>query len=124
MGKWQLLDYPQGRIVDDVPAAAVHRLLAGRPAYLLHDQVVFALTMETEQVVDVRERTLVLEAVAAIGDLGHADLGALRQKEPFRSTHLRLPSYPDAGATDQVAGILTERAAQAFLDQVQDELHK
>jgi hypothetical protein len=124
MGRWQLLDYPWGRTTDDVPAAAVRLLLAGKPAYLLHDQVVFALTMETEQAAGARERGLVLEAVAALGDIGHTDLAALREKEPFRSARLRLPSYADAGATEQVAGVLTERAAQAFLDQVQDELHR
>jgi hypothetical protein len=125
MGKWQLLDYPRGRVLESVPAAAVGRLLAGEPAYLLHDQVLFALRMETQDQDDgVRERTLVLEAVAAIGDLGHWDLNALREKGPFRSSGLRLPSYDDPGATAQVAGLLTERAGQAFLDQVQDELHK
>lgn len=125
MGRWQLLDYPQGRVVDDVPAAAVRHLLAGRPAYLLHDQVLFAMRMETlDQADGMRERGLVLEAVAAIGDLGHSDFNALREKGPFRSSSLRLPFYEDAGATDQVAGLLTERAGQAFLDQVQDELHK
>lgn len=123
MGKWQLLDYPQGRVLENVPAAAVHRLLAGRPAYLLHDQVVFTLTMETEQIADARERTLVLEAVAAIGEIGHHDLTALREKGRIRSTRLRLPRYPDAGATDQIAGLLTERAAQAFLDQFHEEMH-
>lgn len=125
MGKWQLLDYPQGRVLENVPAAALRRLLTGRPAYLLHDQVLFAMRMETQDQDDgARERTLVLEAVAAIGDLGHWDLNALREKGPFRNSGLRLPSYEDAEATDQVAGLLTERAAQAFLDQVQDELHK
>ena len=125
MGKWQLLDYPRGRVLENVPAAALGRLLAGEPAYLLHDQVLFALHMETQDQDDgARERTLVLEAVAAIGDLGHWDLNALREKGPFRSNGLRLPSYEDPGATDQVAGLLTERAGQAFLDQVQDELHK
>ena len=125
MGRWQLLEYPQGRVVDDVPAAALRHLLAGRPAYLLHDQVLFAMRMETQDQDDgIRERTLVLEAVAAIGDLGHSDLNALREKGPFRSSGLRLPSYEDAGATDQVAGLLTERAGQAFLEQVQDQLHK
>ncbi|HET6493968.1 MAG TPA: hypothetical protein VFH61_01205 [Thermoleophilia bacterium] len=125
MGKWQLLDYPQGRVVDDVPAAALRHLLASKPAYLLHDQVLFAMRMETQDQDDgVRERILVLEAVASIGDLGHWDLNALRERGPFRSSGLRLPSYEDAGATDQVAGLLTERAGQAFLDQVQDELHK
>jgi hypothetical protein len=124
MGRWQLLDYPWGRTVEEVPASAVRLLLAGKPAYLLHDQVVFALTMQTEQAPGGRERTLALEAVAALGELGHSDLAALREKEPFRSARLRLPSYPDAGATEQVAGILTERAAQAFLDQVQDDLHR
>jgi hypothetical protein len=125
MGKWQLLDYPQRRVVDDVPAAAIRHLLADRPTYLLHDQVLFAMRMETQDQADgTRERTLTLEAVAAIGDLGHWDFNALREKGPFRSSSLRLPWYEDAGATAQVAGLLTERAGQAFLDLVQDELHK
>lgn len=124
MGKWQLLDYPRGREVDNVPAAALRRLLAGEPAYLLHDQVLFAMRAETQDQGGVRERTLVLEAVAAIGDLGHWDLNALREREPLRSSALRLPSYEDAGATEQIAGLLTERAGQAFLDQVHDGLHK
>ena len=124
MGKWQLLDYPRGRQVEGVPAAALGRLLAGQSAYLLHDQVLFAVRMETQDQADARERTLVLEAVAAIGDLGHSDLNSLREKGPFKSSGLRLPSYEDPGATEQVAGLLTERMGQAFLDQVHDDLHK
>ena len=124
MGKWQLLDYPRGREVEGVPAAALARLLAGQSAYLLHDQVLFAMRMEAQDQPSARECTLVLEAVAAIGDLGHSDLNALREKEPFSSSGLRLPSFEDPGATEQVAGLLTERAGQAFLDRVHDELHK
>jgi hypothetical protein len=124
MGKWQLLDYPERRITEDVPAAAMTSLLSGKPTYLLHDQVVFLLTMATQDAGGGRERTLALTPVAAIGDLGHSDLARLNERGPFRSTPLRLPVYGDAGATAQIAGLLTERAGQAFLDQVQDELHK
>lgn len=124
MGKWQLLDYPERRITEDVPAAAMTSLLSGKATYLLHDQVVFLLTMETQDIGGGRERTLVLAPVASIGDLGHADLARLNERGPFRSAPLRLPVYNDAGATAQIAGLLTERAGQAFLDQVQDELHK
>ncbi|MEZ5124944.1 MAG: hypothetical protein R2826_01665 [Thermoleophilia bacterium] len=124
MGNWQLLDYPNGRTAQEAPSAAMRRLLAGQPAYLLHDQVVFALSMETREEDGVRERTLVLDAVAALGDLGHSDLTRMRERGPFRSNALRLPVFADAGATTQVAGLLTERAGQAFLDQVHDDLHK
>ncbi len=125
MGKWQLLDYPQERAVDNVPAAALRRLLTGKPAYLLHDQVVYLMCMETRDAGDgQRERTLMLDAVAALGDLGHSDLGVVRERGGFRSAPLRLPSFEDRGATEQVAGLLSERAGQAFLDHVHDELHK
>lgn len=124
MGKWQLLDYPERRVTEDVPAAALTSLLSGKPVYLLHDQVVFLLTMDTVDIAGVRERTLILAPVASIGDLGHADLAHLTERGAFRSAPLRLPVYDDPGATAQIAGLLTERAGQAFLDQVQDELHK
>lgn len=125
MGKWQLLDYPQERTTTDVAGAAMRHLLAGKPAYLLHDQVVFTLTMETGALPDgTRERVLVLEPSAGLGELGHEDLRRLKERGPFRSTAIRLPAFPDAAAADQVAGLLTERAGQAFLDQLHDEFHK
>lgn len=124
MSKWQLLDYPERRVTEDAPGAALTSLLSGKPTYLLHDQVVFLLTMDTVDIAGVHERTLILAPIAAIGDLGHADLRRLRERGPFRSAPLRLPAYDDPGATAQIAGLLTERAGQAFLDQVQDELHK
>lgn len=125
MGKWQLLDYPYERTADDVPGAAMKRLLAGKPAYLLHDQVVYTMTMETVDLADgTRERVLVLEPSAALGELGHVDLASQKERGPFRSSVLRLPSFADSGASDQVAGLLTERAGQAFLDQLHDDLHR
>lgn len=124
MGKWQLLDYPQERAVEDVPGAAIRRLLTGKPAYLLHDQVIYLMSMETHDQGGARERVLTLEAVAALGELGHSDLSVLRERGPFRSSPVRLPSFEDRGATEQLAGLLTERAGQAFLDQVHDDMHR
>ena len=125
MGKWQLLDYPHERVVEDVPGAALRRLLEGKPAYLLHGQVIYLMGMETEdRGGGVRERTLTLEAVAALGELGHSDLAVIRERGPLRSSPLRLPSFEDRGATEQVGGLLSERAAQAFLDQVHEDFHK
>ena len=125
MGKWQLLDYPCERVVEDVPGAALRRLLKGKPAYLLHGQVLYLMGMETRDGGGgVRERTLTLEAIAALGELGHSDLAVLRERGLLRSAPLRLLSFEDRGATEQVDGLLSERAAQAFLDEVHEELHK
>lgn len=120
MGKWQLLDYPNERTLEAVAASAVRRVLAGKPAYLLHDQVVYTMTMNDETRPDgTRERTLVLQPSAAIG--GGEPLA--EGKKAFRSPVIVLPAFNDAGAGEQVAGLLTERAGQAFLDQVEEEIH-
>lgn len=125
MGKWQLLDYPHGREVNDVFTGAVRRLLADGRAYLLHDQVVFALTMDTQDQADGdRERFLILQPVASLGEIGHWELGALSGEGPIRSSGLRLPVFDDIGASEQVAGLLTEREGQAFLEHVHDQFHK
>jgi hypothetical protein len=124
MGKWQLLDYPCGRVAEDVPGAALRQLLKGKPAYLLHGQVIYLMGMETRDGGGVRERTLTLEAIAALGELGHSDLAVLRERGPLQSAPLRLLSFEDRGATEQVDGLLSERAAQAFLDDVHEDLHK
>ena len=125
MSKWQLLDYPNAREIGNPFAASLRQLLAGRPAYLLHDQVLFALTMETiAEKNDERRRFLLLEAVAAIGDAGQNDLARLRRGTPFRSDVIRLPRFPDPEATTQIGALLTERAGQAFLEEVHDRLHE
>ena len=125
MGKWALLHYPEPREVADAIGAGVRRLLARKPVYLLHDQVVFALKMKTEdRAGGVRGRFLLLETIAAIGEAGQRDLEKLRLGGPLQSDALRLLAYEDAEATEQVDGLLTERAAEAFLDKVHDQLHK
>lgn len=125
MGIWQLLDYPNARDTVDPFAASLRQLLAGRTAYLLHDQVLFALSMETTDEEGGEEwRFLVLEAVASIGEAGRSDLARLRLATAFRSKGVRLPRFPDPEATTQIRALLTEREGQAFLDEVHDRLHE
>jgi hypothetical protein len=124
MGTWQLLDYPEAREVHNAFAASLRHLLAGKPAYLLHDHVLFRLSMETEESGGVRRRYLLLEPVAAIGETGQRDLERMRLEAPFKSDGLLLPSYEDHEATAQISALLTERAGRAFLEDVHDRLHK